>query len=185
MTAEYNPGTQILHAHPASPARRIDRVECALSSRDDGIRTLRYAVHGDIAALVVPEQAAPERTDELWKTICFELFVRAGEGEAYQEFNLSPSSHWAAYGFDGYRSGMHDLRVNMPPMITCNRGESLLELTAQVDLSCLPKDIGWRISLSAVMEEVDGTKSYWALAHPPGKPDFHHPACFVLELPAA
>ena len=27
--------------------------------------------------------------------------------------------------------------------------------------------------------------SYWALAHPPGKPDFHHPDCFALELPAA
>jgi len=23
------------------------------------------------------------------------------------------------------------------------------------------------------------------LAHPPGKPDFHHPDCFALELPPA
>jgi hypothetical protein len=36
------------------------------------------------------------------------------------------------------------------------------------------------LGLSAVLEEQDGTKSYWALAHPPGgKPDFHHPDCFV------
>ena len=30
------------------------------------------------------------------------------------------------------------------------------------------------IGLSAILEEEDGTKSYWALAHPPDKPDFHH-----------
>ena len=39
------------------------------------------------------------------------------------------------------------------------------------------------IGLSAVLEQQDGTKSYWALAHPPGAPDFHHPDCFVARLP--
>jgi hypothetical protein len=39
------------------------------------------------------------------------------------------------------------------------------------------------IGLTAVLEQTDGTKSYWALAHPPGKPDFHDPACFALEFP--
>ena len=41
-----------------------------------------------------------------------------------------------------------------------------------------------RLNLAAVIEEKSGAKSYWALAHPPaGPPDFHHPACFVLQLP--
>ncbi len=40
------------------------------------------------------------------------------------------------------------------------------------------------IALSAVIEETDGTKSYWALRHPPGPPDFHHPDCFALTLEA-
>jgi len=44
--------------------------------------------------------------------------------------------------------------------------------------------VGARIGLSAVIEETDGTKSYWALRHPPGKPDFHHPDCFALTLGA-
>jgi len=42
----------------------------------------------------------------------------------------------------------------------------------------------WSVGLSAVIEEIDGTKSYWALRHPPGPPDFHHPDCFALTLPA-
>lgn len=40
------------------------------------------------------------------------------------------------------------------------------------------------LGLSAVIEEMGGTKSYWALAHPPGAPDFHHPTCFAATLPA-
>lgn len=39
-----------------------------------------------------------------------------------------------------------------------------------------------RLGLSAVVEENDGTKSYWALAHPGRRPDFHHAESFVLEL---
>ena len=38
-------------------------------------------------------------------------------------------------------------------------------------------------SLSAVIETTDGAMSYWALAHPSAKPDFHHPDSFVLDLP--
>ena len=42
----------------------------------------------------------------------------------------------------------------------------------------------WELGLSAILEEKDGTKSYWALAHPEGdKPDFHDPACFAAHLP--
>jgi hypothetical protein len=50
-------------------------------------------------------------------------------------------------------------------------------------MSSLPRDAPWRLGLSAVIEETSGRKSYWALAHPPGKPDFHHADCFAYELP--
>jgi hypothetical protein len=40
----------------------------------------------------------------------------------------------------------------------------------------------WELGLSAVLEENDGTKSYWALAHPGDKPDFHAPGCFAARL---
>ena len=40
------------------------------------------------------------------------------------------------------------------------------------------------LAITAVIEERDGTKSYWSLAHPEGAPDFHHPDCFTLHLPA-
>lgn len=40
-----------------------------------------------------------------------------------------------------------------------------------------------KFGLSAVIEETDGTKSYWAIAHQPGAPDFHSPTCFAATLP--
>ena len=46
----------------------------------------------------------------------------------------------------------------------------------------LPGQGPWRLGLCAVIEETDGQKSYWAAAHPPGKPDFHHADSFVVEL---
>ena len=48
----------------------------------------------------------------------------------------------------------------------------------------IPADTNWELGLSAVLEEKDGTKSYWALAHPlEEKPDFHDPGCFAARLP--
>jgi hypothetical protein len=60
--------------------------------------------------------------------------------------------------------------------------DASLQLNALADL---PSDAPWQLNLSAVIEEKSGRKSYWALAHPPGKADFHHPDCFTHQLRAA
>jgi len=57
-------------------------------------------------------------------------------------------------------------------------------LTATLDDPGLITFEGLIIGLSAIIIEAHGTKSYWALRHPPGPPDFHHPDCFALTLPA-
>jgi hypothetical protein len=48
----------------------------------------------------------------------------------------------------------------------------------------IPADAEWALGLSAVIEQADGTKAYWALRHPSPAPDFHHPDCFALTLAA-
>ena len=48
----------------------------------------------------------------------------------------------------------------------------------------LPAQAPWQLNLTTIVEEANGRKSYWALAHPPGKADFHHDDGFVLSLPA-
>ncbi|MEO6580341.1 MAG: hypothetical protein ABIN83_04235, partial [Sphingomicrobium sp.] len=118
----------------------------------------------------------------LWQSTCFELFI-CGVGGAYRELNFSPSSQWAAYEFERYREGRRDLSLESPPQISSDDEDldGRWFLTSLDDRDAPP---GARFGVSAVIEETDGTKSYWALAHPPGdRPDFHHPDCFAAILP--
>jgi hypothetical protein len=119
----------------------------------------------------------------LWQTTCFELFVKAPGAEGYAEFNLSPSERWAAYDFTGYRAGMAERPMPRPPVCTPRRGSSVLIFDAAIPASALPP-LPWVYALTAVIEEEGGHKSYWAMAHPPEKPDFHDPACFAGRLAA-
>lgn len=165
-----------LHPHPDTPCEAVERLEAEVTRTAEGL-ALRYILTGDLARLRIPPPAAAERTDELWRRTCFEAFA-AGEGGGYSELNLAPSSQWAAYRFDGYRSGMAPLDIP-PPAIEVSRSDDRLELSARVALPGVR-----RLGLTAVIEGADGRISYWAVRHAPGKPDFHHPDCLALELPA-
>jgi hypothetical protein len=141
---------------------------------------LRYRLVGDIAALVVPAISKSERADGLWLHTCFEAFVGANGSSGYCELNFSPATQWAAYLFDDYRQGTRNADIERPA-IAVRSSEREFELRSTVILPSMAS-ASWRLALSAVIEEASGCKSYWALAHPPGKPDFHHPDCFVVEL---
>ena len=128
----------------------------------------------------------PARSDELWQHTCFEAFVRASSGDEYYEFNFAPSRQWAAYRFSGYRSGMCvAAEVDAPPIeVQSGPDRCTLRVSLELDrLSGLSRQGKWRLGLSALIEDTNGRKSYWALSHPPGKPDFHHLDCFSHELP--
>jgi len=145
---------------------------------------LRYFVTGKIGDLRMPPVMAAARADELWQHTCFEAFVGTSPATGYYEFNFAPSTHWAAYWLTGYRSGMEAAREIGDPAIAVQSSAERYTLQAVLDLgrlSRLPR-AGWRIGLSALVEDVNGRKSYWALAHPPGKPDFHHSDCFAYEF---
>ena len=171
--------------HPGFPCEAVASIEVAAERSASGVLTLRYRLEGVTGGLLVPPPAAPERTDELWKTTCFEAFVRSADGEGYYELNVAPSSAWAAYRFDGYRAGMRPARDVVRPGIALRRTGERLELEAGVDLGAadLPAEAPWRLGLSAVIQEVGGRTSYWALAHPAGRPDFHHAIGFARQLP--
>ncbi|MDO7841166.1 DOMON-like domain-containing protein [Sphingomonas immobilis] len=163
--------------HPDTPPRAIDFVGVSIRQDEHGLN-LCYVIGGDTAGLVIPPAAAPCRTDELWRTTCFELFVQTGATD-YLEFNFSPSSAWAAYRFSDYRTGMAPADA-APRIGISDEGDALI---VAVRIAA-PAPPGTLAALSVVVEERDGTKSYWALAHGDGPPDFHDPDCFVAPLPA-
>ena len=74
--------------------------------------------------------------------------------------------------------------AELSSVIEVEQTPDVLELKATLDLgAALPPHATWRLGLSAVVETGEGL-SYWALAHAPGRADFHHRDCFALELPA-
>jgi hypothetical protein len=169
-------GTFRLICHPGTSAKTVDSIEVHMERTADRL-WLRYYVGCDLNALELGELSSAKRTDGLWQHTCFEAFIG---GEAYSEFNFSPSSQWAAYDFSGYRAGMHLRELVDTPGIGCDVSETHFALETEFGIGTLKG----KVALSAVIEETDGTKSYWALAHPPGAPDFHHPTCFAATLPA-
>jgi hypothetical protein len=174
--------TYRLICHPDSPARKVRSVDAYVVHNRESYLHLRWRIKGS-GLLVVPEFVGPGREDGLWQTTCFEMFVQPVGGESYAEFNVSPSGRWAAYDFAGYRDGMAERPMAPPPLSQQRRHAHILTFDTQLRSSTLPPR-PWNLGLSAVIEEEGGHLSYWAIAHPEGAPDFHHPACFAATLPA-
>lgn len=145
--------------------------------------TLRWNV-ASAGRVILPQLAGNRRADGLWQHSCFELFLQTSGSDAYVELNLSPSERWAAYDFARNRDGMTERAMPRPPVCTARVGSDRLIFDAAVPLAGLPP-LPWSAGLTAVIEEEGGVMSYWASAHPPGPPDFHHPACLALRVAAA
>ncbi len=170
--------------HPESQSDFVTRIEVeALRTGPDRIM-VRYLVHGYIDMLDLPSEMPTGRADDLWQRTCFEAFIRVPGDPGYIELNFSPSTKWAAYRFDAYRAEMRSAPNVLQPQYDIRRDEQSYDFLAFVELALGDAPV-WSAGLSAVIEEKSGNKSFWALSHPPGAPDFHHQDCFATELRAA
>lgn len=177
-----------LEPHPDTPSDYVDKVCLELTWTTPSRLRLEYTIWGDTDPFVIPEKAAAGRADGLWRTTCLELFLMPGPGDSYIELNFSPSNQWAAYSFSGYRRGMVNASGVAVGAFEQSWNSHLYELTTELELWPLvaaSRSRTWRIGASAVIEIEGGWKKYWALAHPPGQPDFHNQVAFAatIELP--
>ncbi len=161
--------------HPETPSMFVEEIDVQVQ-RDGVLLWLRFTIVGDPSAIVWPEEAEAGRADDLWRHTCCEAFVATNDG--YVEYNLSPSGRWASYRFDAPRAGMRHAD-EAAVVLGMDEAFDQMALEARLELPPGAKALG----LSCVIQHRDGTFSYWALAHPSAKPDFHHPDSFVLELP--
>ena len=173
-----------LQCHDHHPAKQIDGIEIFAELGPSGNIWLRYHIDGQLNALSLPDPAEPERMDNLWHTTCCELFIRIPGEDAYGEYNLSPSSRWAAYQFSDFRKDAADMEIPDDPEIHLDASETHLALEAEFTLP--DRFVGQTLaaSFSVIIEETDGTKSFWAVTHPAGEPEFHHRDCFSVTLEA-
>jgi hypothetical protein len=200
-----------LQRHPDTPCGALTGIEIELARLRPLKLQIRYVLIGNIRRVRLKPRDR-DRDDELWRHTCFEAFVRVGDDENYLEYNVSPAGETASYRFDRYREGMaaateietsylgterrmepldpgRRARLKECGIDTLERFEpSFFSLKTELTFSNamgLAVARPWHLGLSTIAEERNGRLSYWALAHPAGKPDFHDPACFALELPAA
>ncbi len=174
-----------LQCHPLTPVSVVDEISLTYEWHAHESLWLRYHAEGLLHDLDLPEWTEARRADGLWQTTCFELFLQEKSANRYCEFNFSPSSLWAAYQFSNYRDGMKHLQLPKQPDIFLDLSDSHVAIEITLGLPDIWGEVPLNASFSAVIAENSGPKSYWALSHPPGKPDFHHKDCFSHQLKAA
>ena len=167
--------------HPAVPAKYVSGVTVSIRDDHPNWLRIRWRVEG-AQSLVLPKITSKRRADGLWKTTCFELFVKPVEGDAYSEWNFSPSRQWNAYDFDAPREGMRSREVEQDPDGVIHPGSKFALFDVSIPWRALP-DVESATGIAAVIEEEGGVLSYWSLCHMSAdKPDFHDPACFTATL---
>jgi hypothetical protein len=153
--------------------------ECRIS-----VKIVKYIEHLHISfelrklpdSVVIPlfDPSRAKRKDNLWEHTCLEIFIGSKYGEAYKEFNLSPSGDWNVYSFKGYRKGMiSDHAFTSLPFDVLLIPVRGLDLKIEIDNDLVPITADTLIGISAVLEHSNGIKSYWAINHPKPTPDFH------------
>ena len=174
--------THELIAHPAFPPLAVSSVEARVLQRDSQWLRVRWRIE-NAGRLVLPPFVGRKRSDELWKTTCFEIFLKEPGAQSYTEWNLSPSEGWNAYNFDDYREGMRERHVPRTPDCTMRPGNAFAVFDAAIPASTISDD-EQQMGITCVLEEEGGVKSFWAMKHAKDQPDFHDPACFAARLAA-
>jgi hypothetical protein len=175
-----------LVAHRDTQSEAIGSLDVQLSVPSPGLLSLRYTLVADMSRIRVGSEVTAGPAEDLWKHTCFEAFIQPIGSRRYFEFNFSPTKQWAVYRFDSYRAGMTPMHMSNPPDISIRKATDRLELQATVPLPVSAAMGGagshLKVALTAVVEEHSGRLCYWSVRHPEGKPDFHHPDGFALEL---
>lgn len=147
--------------------------------RDDRSLRVRYDLRGDLARLSIPKPSpSPHRADGLWLDTCFELFLGEPGHAAYREVNLAPSGDWNVYRFTDYRQdGAPDSAVTTLPFAVAS---DATRLTLELLLPVAAKPL--EIAVTAIVRDLAGAISHWALAHTGRRPDFHLRSSFVVRV---
>jgi hypothetical protein len=174
-----------LTVHDQTPTDAVRSVEARVSRYPDGELCVTYSIAGDLSRLRIPPPRPKGVAERLWQHTCCELFVQRRGVAGYHELNFAPSGEWAGYRFQAYSEAQSVLDHSLDPHLQVRTSAVQLELEAAIRLERLAPEHArdaLALSVAAVIEERDGRLSYWAVAHPRGKPDFHHHDAFAVRL---
>jgi hypothetical protein len=121
------------------------------------------------------------RKDDLWKHTCFEAFFSEDRKDSspYYEMNCATNGDWNAYILDSYRQGLRPAALSAN-LLDFQATTGKLHLKIRIrgeDLSRIK-----HLSLAAVIEFSDSSKSYFAPKHAGTVADFHLKESFTISL---
>ena len=175
-----------LKCHPSARPEIVRSIHVVVRRPVSSELQMNFRLDGDISRIRIPVPSVPRFNSEVWRHTCFEAFIRLDGQNEYHELNFAPSGEWAVFAFSAYRKGGPLANETLRPRIAMRSMPTRLELDAVAKLDALSLSYSratLRIGLSAVIETDNGL-SYWALAHPGEKPDFHNADGFALLLDA-
>ena len=166
--------TFMLSPHPSERAPPAVLLSASLDLKGD-IAHIIYELEGALEGLSLPLKCTASRGTDLWKTTCFEIFLKPHGALHYYEYNFSPSSMWDCLRFSDVRERSNPIFEFENPLVDVIRHADCLTVSAHFEL---PKDIRHNpkdlaIGISAVLQDKGGDCSYWALRHGTETPDFH------------
>jgi hypothetical protein len=174
--------TVALQPHPISPAPALSALRMTVQWARDERLHLEYRLDGALGGIRIDAFSQPQRGERLWEHTCFELFLRDACSASYCELNFATTGAWAAYRFADYRTGMQPIVPLSPQVSTCRQADTFV-LRASISLAELDPSYpraDLRLAPSAVLEDSEGERTYWAAHHAAAKPDFHHKDAFTI-----
>lgn len=170
-----------LQSHPVAPCPWVAGLTVEIERAADALSIL-FHLQGDLGKIRLPTENGGQRRDELWMTTCFEGFFRTPGEDRYVEFNVAPNGDWAAYQFDGYRANMADLDC-APPSIEADISDTVGKFRVTLPRALIGgQATPILFGPTAILEDIEGTRSFWAIHHALNKPDFHHIDTFKMTL---
>ncbi|MDG0816084.1 DOMON-like domain-containing protein [Bdellovibrio svalbardensis] len=173
----------LLKPFAENPLTRSISIETTSQKTTPTELILEFTIRGDIGQVCFAESSlVAARRDELWKHTCLECFFSTGleESAPYFEVNCAPSGDWNAYAFSSYRQGMTPSQ-NLGVKLThreSSENEAFFRISVSGDDLLHARHLG----MTAVIEFTDGTRSFFALAHPGPQADFHLKKSFSISL---
>ena len=153
---------------------------------------INFLIHGSVEAYKLLESFPADlkkewstelynQKEDLWKSTCFEFFLKKQNSSSYIELNLSPLGFWNMYRFSDYRKDMTKAKKAPPFKVTMEKSSSSFRFSFPLSLQFIQKALDepqlvWsqlEFKPTLVLEEVSGIHSYWAALHLQEKPDFH------------
>jgi hypothetical protein len=153
-------------------------------TRDRQQLNIAYMVAGAIDTIQLPAlNPHPTRQWELWETTCLECFIGLPAAANYWEFNLAPNGNWNAFALTAYREGIAEAAAVESIVIATDRPADRFTLSTTMPLNAIiPTHAPLEMSVTAVIQTLDQSLSYWAIAHCGDAADFHRRDSFQLTI---